>query len=96
MATVIGFAPAPTAPAVNERLLFAFQVLIGYTVEVQVSSGCHAAQQLRVTDSAVSVIVRTERALSNRRSKLVVCIKAFFAQLTLKIQSFTWSSKWPN
>ena len=38
MGTVIGFAPATaaTAPAVNERLLFAFQVLIGYTVEVQV------------------------------------------------------------
>ena len=41
MGTVIGFAPASAAaptptPAMNERLLFAFQVLIGYTVDVQV------------------------------------------------------------
>jgi hypothetical protein len=38
MGTVIGFAPpaATTAPALNERFLFAFQVLVGYTVEVQV------------------------------------------------------------
>lgn len=35
---IIGFSPPATAtPAIaNERLLFAFQVLIGYTVEVQV------------------------------------------------------------
>ncbi|DBA86079.1 hypothetical protein WJX77_004980 [Trebouxia sp. C0004] len=41
MGTVIGFAPpaATTAPALNERFLFAFQVLVGYTVEVQVKAG---------------------------------------------------------
>lgn len=48
MGTVIGFSPVAT-PAPNERLLFTCQVLIGYTVEVQVrtllytavaSSGC--------------------------------------------------------
>lgn len=35
---IIGFSPPATATATvaNERLLFAFQVLIGYTVEVQV------------------------------------------------------------
>lgn len=36
MGTVIGFSPAATTSATNERLLFTFQVLIGYTVEVQV------------------------------------------------------------
>lgn len=41
MGTVIGFAPpaATTAPALNERFLFAFQVLVGYNVEVQVKAG---------------------------------------------------------
>lgn len=35
---IIGFSPPATATATvpNDRLLFAFQVLIGYTVEVQV------------------------------------------------------------
>ena len=44
MGTVIGFAPASasSAPAVNKRFLFAFQVLIGYTVEVQASDLCRA------------------------------------------------------
>lgn len=37
MGTVIGFVPPAAKPATNERLLFTFQVLIGYTVEVQVS-----------------------------------------------------------
>ena len=50
---IIGFSPPATAtPAVaNERLLFAFQVLIGYTVEVQVTYA--ASIQLRSASSAV-------------------------------------------
>ena len=38
MGTVIGFSPPATTSATNERLLFTFHVLIGYTVEVQVRS----------------------------------------------------------
>ena len=37
MGTVIGFSPAAATVVTSERMLFTFQVLIGYTVEVQVN-----------------------------------------------------------
>lgn len=100
MGTVIGFAPpAATVPAINERFAFAFQVLIGYTVEVQVSitdpnpTLCCAAGVSSVLSCDRPTV---EKASVYGRLKLVVSTRGSFTQLSLKIRTCMWFCTWPS
>ncbi|KAL3159495.1 hypothetical protein ABBQ38_009913 [Trebouxia sp. C0009 RCD-2024] len=72
---IIGFSPPATTSATvaNERLLFAFQVLIGYIVEVQVKSGAtyqgvfHTAQ---LEGGELHIILRMAKLTHDSDQKL--------------------------